>query len=207
MKRRPPESAAKPGADRAQVYFADRRAWRAWLEQNASSNQGIWLVHDKGPARQPAYDDLVDEALCFGWVDSLPRALDHDRSMLWLSPRKPTSWWSRVNKQRVERLVAEERMAPSGAAIVQAAKDNGAWTALDDVEDLIESEELRQALDASAHAREAWDGFPRSAKRGILEWIATAKRVTTRADRIARTVSEAEHGRRANQWRQPGGHR
>lgn len=199
-----PASARRDGQ---QVYIRDRGSWRSWLDARASSSSGIWLVHDKGPARQLSYDDIVEEALCFGWIDSLPRALDPDRAMLWLSPRNPSSRWSRVNKQRVERLVSQGLMSPSGIAVVAAAQASGAWTALDGVEDLVEPEALREALDASARAREAWEQFPRSVKRGILEWIVSAKKDTTRNDRIARTVSEAEQGRRANQWRPPGNRR
>ena len=142
--------------------------------------------------------------MCFGWVDSRPRALDDHRAMLLLAPRKPTSAWSRVNKQRVERLVAVGAMTPSGMAAVETAKANGRWAALDDVEDLVEPGDLREALDLRPDARAAWDAFPRSARRAILEWIAAAKRPATRAARVAETVAEAADGRRANQWRQPG---
>ncbi|MHC1558111.1 YdeI/OmpD-associated family protein [Actinomycetospora sp. C-140] len=125
--------------------------------------------------------------------------------MLLLAPRKATSAWSRVNKQRVERLTAAGLMTPAGQAAIEAARATGRWAALDAVEDLTEPDDLRSALDAVPRARAAWDAFPRSVKRAILEWIAAAKKPPTRAARIAETVGEAAEGRRAHQWRQPRG--
>jgi len=125
--------------------------------------------------------------------------------MLWFSPRKPRSGWSRPNKERVERLLAAGLVTPAGLAVIEAAKADGSWTKLDEVEELVEPDDLAAALDAAPAARASWDAFPRSAKRGILEWIAQAKRAETRAARVEQTVSEAREGRRANQWRQPKG--
>jgi uncharacterized protein YdeI (YjbR/CyaY-like superfamily) len=160
--------------DAPQVPVADRAAWRAWLAQHAAGSTGVWLVYDKGPGRRLSYDDIVEEALCFGWVDSLPRALDATHAMIYVAPRKPRSSWSRVNKARVERLIAAGAMTPAGLAVVAAARASGRWSA-----------------------------FPRSARRAILEWLDGAKRPETRARRVATVVAEAAEGRRANQWRQP----
>jgi len=193
--------------DAEQVYGPDRAAWRRWLEQHAAASGGVWLVFDKGPGRRLSYDDVVEEALCFGWVDSLPRTLDDARSMLYVSPRAPRSNWSRANSERVERLTAAGAMTPAGLAVVEAARASGTWSALDAVEDGVEPDDLRAALDAVPTARAAWDGFPRSARRGILEWVGSAKRPQTRAQRVATVVSEAAEGRRANQWRRPLGGR
>ena len=187
------------------TYVADRAAWRTWLTEHAAHSTGIWLVYDKGPRRQLSYTDIVEEALCFGWVDSRPRALDDTRAMLYLAPRKPSSSWSRANKQRVERLTAAGDMTPDGLAVVEAARTSGTWSALDEVEDGVEPDELTAALDAVPAARGQWDAFPRSARRAILEWLNGAKRPETRARRVATVVAEAAEGRRANQWRQPGG--
>ena len=188
-----------------QVHVRDRAAWRAWLAEHAAASTGIWLVYDKGPDRRLSYDDIVDEALSFGWVDSLPRSLDHSRAMLYLAPRKPRSNWSRVNKERVERLIAAGAMTPAGLAAVEAARASGTWTALDRVEDGVEPEDLRTALDAVPVARREWDAFPRSTRRAILEWVDAAKRPETRARRVGTVVVEAAVGRRANQWRQRAG--
>jgi uncharacterized protein YdeI (YjbR/CyaY-like superfamily) len=150
-----------------------------------------------------AYDDIVEEALAFGWVDSQPKTVDGQRSARLLTPRKPASNWSRLNKQRVERLLAAGLMQPAGLAAVAAAQANGRWTALDQTEALAEPADLAAALDADQAARRHWDAFPRSARRAILEWIGNAKTGATRRVRIERTVSDAARNVRANQWRQP----
>lgn len=187
-----------------QVTVTSRAQWRRWLTTHHDTSPGIWLVRYKQGASRPSvgYDDVVDEALCFGWVDSRPRSLDEERSLLLVTPRKPTSRWSAVNKQRVERLVAQGRMHPAGLAVVAAARSSGHWDALDGVERLEEPEDLARALDGEPAARAEWDAFPRSTKRAILEWISSARTEETRQRRVAETVSEATVGRRANQWRQ-----
>jgi uncharacterized protein YdeI (YjbR/CyaY-like superfamily) len=146
------------------------------------------------------YDEAVEEALCFGWVDSKPNKLDEARSLLWFAPRKVGTGWSKPNKDRVERMMAAGLMAPAGLAKVEAAKKDGSWTALDAVERLEIPDDLAAALDARGQARTCWDAFPRSAKRGILEWIGNAKRPETRAKRVEETASLAEKNERANQW-------
>jgi uncharacterized protein YdeI (YjbR/CyaY-like superfamily) len=180
-----------------------RAQWRAWLAAHHLEPDGVWVVSWKKATGKPAvtYGDAVEEALCVGWVDSKPASLDDDRGLLWFSPRRSGSGWSRPNKERVERLVAVGLMQPAGLAVVAAARADGSWSMLDAVEDLLEPDDLARALDAEPRARAAWDGFPRSARRGILEWIVQAKRAETRAARVATTVSEAREGRRANQWR------
>lgn len=185
------------------VTVESRGQWRRWLEEHHATSRGIWLVTWKKQSGGPhlPWDDVVEEALAFGWVDSLPRKLDDRRSMLLVTPRKPASNWSRVNKERVARLVEAGLMAPAGLAVVEAAKASGTWTALDDVENLVEPDDLRTALDADPEARRQWDAFPRSARRGILEWLLTAKTAPTRAKRVQETARLAARGERANQWR------
>jgi uncharacterized protein YdeI (YjbR/CyaY-like superfamily) len=148
--------------------------------------------------------DVCEEALCVGRIDSLPRKVDERRTRLLVTPRRPGSAWSRVNRERVERLTAGGLMAPAGLAAVVVAKADGSWSALDGVEDLLEPVDLRAALDAEPEARRQWDGFPRSARRGILEWIGNAKRPETRAARIVETVALAAQGIRALRWPRSG---
>lgn len=188
--------------DYEQVTVASRAELRAWLAANHATAPGIWLVTHKKTtgARHLPYEAVVEEALCFGWIDSRPRKVDESRSALLLTPRKPSSRWSRPNKERVARLQAAGLMEPAGLAVVEAARASGTWTALDEIEELLEPADLAAALDATPAARQSWDGFPRSAKRGILEWIVSARRPDTRRRRIEETVSEAAAGRRANQW-------
>jgi uncharacterized protein YdeI (YjbR/CyaY-like superfamily) len=139
--------------------------------------------------------------LCVGWIDSVGGKLDEDRSLQWFSPRRAQSAWARSNKQRVERLIAAGQMLPAGLAAIEEAKRNGAWTMLDDVENLVVPPDLATALDANPAAREHWDRFSRSPRRAILAWIAQAKRPETRAKRVAEAVDNAERGEKPPQFR------
>jgi uncharacterized protein YdeI (YjbR/CyaY-like superfamily) len=188
------------------VQIESRGEWRTWLEKNHDRQSGIWLVTFKkhcGDKYVP-YDDLVEEALCFGWIDSVTRKLDEDRSMLWLSPRKPGSGWSKLNKERVERTIEMGLMTPAGLEKIYAAKQDGSWHALDAVEVLEIPPDLEAALASYPSARRNFDAFPRFVKRGILEWIATAKRPQTRAKRVEETARLAEDNIQANQWPRQG---
>ena len=190
-------------APKNSVHPLSREEWRAWLAEHYTQKEGVWFIGFKkatGKARIE-YNDQVEEALCFGWVDSKTNKLDDERSMLWFAPRKAGSWWSKPNKERVERLIAQGLMTESGLAKIEAAKIDGSWTALDAIEALEVPEDLAGALSTFPHAEEYFDAFPRSVKRGILEWIAHAKRPETRAKRIRETAELAEQNIRAHQWR------
>lgn len=178
----------------------DLSAWRAWLAENHDSERGVWVVSWKASSGRDAvpYPDQVEEALCFGWIDSTVNTLDDDRGLQLMTPRKAKSGWTRLNRRRVADLEASGRMTDAGRQAVQVAQDNGWWTLMDSVEDLIEPDELAQALDASPAARAAWDGFPPSARKQMLWSIASAARPETKTKRIARIVSEAAEGRRAS---------
>lgn len=184
------------------VEIKSRSEWRAWLQNNGGQTQSIWLITFKKAAgdRYVPYNDVVEEALCFGWVDSLPRKLDDRRTMLLISPRKPRSAWSRVNKERAERMIAAGLMAPAGLAQVAEAKRDGSWSKLDGVEDLIVPDDLAAALNARQGAAQNFGAFPRSTRRGILEWVLQAKRTATRAKRITETADLAAQNKRANQF-------
>ncbi len=188
-----------------QIHPHTRQQWRQWLLDNHQSQQAAWLVSWKKTTGKPAvsYDDAVSEALAVGWVDSKPRRLDSERSMLYFSPRKATSAWSRPNKQRIEILRQQGLMTEAGERAVARAIENGAWTMLDEVEDLIVPDDLDSAFVRHPGARDNWDRFPPSARRGILEWIIQAKRPATRANRINETASLAAVNKRAAQWSRP----
>jgi uncharacterized protein YdeI (YjbR/CyaY-like superfamily) len=179
-----PENAIQP---------ATRAAWRRWLERHHTRDKGVWFVYFKKSSGKQrfTYDDLVEEALCFGWIDGQARALDAERSMLWLSPRKPKSVWSAPNKVRVARVIAAGLMHPAGQARVDAAKANGSWTALDATDRLDVPKDLAAALDATPKARAHFDAFPVTAKKAVLEWVRQAKRPGTRALRIAEAARMA----------------
>ena len=185
------------------IHPLTREDWRAWLELHHGRSTGVWFVSFKratGLARM-SYDAAVEEALCFGWIDSKPRKLDEERTMLYFAPRRPGSGWSRPNKERVARLEAAGRMAPAGAARVEAARRDGSWEMLDAIEALEVPDDLAEALAGVPDALRQFEAFPRSAKRGILEWIAQAKTEATRRRRIEETARLAGQGVRANQWR------
>lgn len=190
--------------DGERVQIKSRTQWRTWLEKNHTQDEGIWLVTFKKHTgdKYVSYDEVVEEAICFGWIDSLPRKLDEERTMLWLAPRKPGSGWSKLNKERVEKMMAAGLMTPAGLEKIEVAKQDGSWSALDAIEALEIPPDLEAAFAAYSTARQNFEAFPRSVKRSILEWIATAKRPTTRVKRIEETARLAEENIRANQWRQ-----
>jgi uncharacterized protein YdeI (YjbR/CyaY-like superfamily) len=180
-----------------------RAEWRQWLEQNHTRPEGVWMISYKKSTGKPRveYGEAVEEALCFGWIDSTANKLDEERSMQWFAPRKRRSGWSKPNKERVERLIAAGLLTEAGMAKITAAQQDGSWNALDAVEALEIPPDLNAALDAYPSARTHFDAFPRSAKRAILVWISTAKTPTTRAKRVEESARLAEENIRANQWR------
>lgn len=186
------------------IHPLTRAEWRAWLAENHTRPEGVWLVTYKKATGKPRveYEDAVEEALCFGWIDSKPNKLDDERTLLWFAPRKPGTGWSKPNKERVARALAAGIMAPAGLVKIEAAKADGSWYALDRVEELEMPPDLVEALAAYPAAAENFAAFPRSVKRGILEWISTARRPETRVARIAETARLAQDNIRANQWRQ-----
>jgi uncharacterized protein YdeI (YjbR/CyaY-like superfamily) len=189
---------AQAARDVERLEPADRAAWRAWLAAQHGRRAPVWLVLGKGPGAPLTQEAAIEEALCFGWIDSLPRKLDDRRWMLLVSPRQPRSPWSRLNKARVARLRAAGLMAEAGEARIAAAVADGSWEVYEAAESLDEPAELRAALAAVPGAAEAWAGFAPSARKGILWWIATAKAPATRARRLAETARLAALGLRAN---------
>lgn len=172
--------------------------WRSWLLANADTSRGVWVVSWRRPTGRPfvAYDQLRDEALTIGWIDSTVKKIDDERAMIQMTPRRPGSVWSRINKERIADLTARGRMQPRGLAVVEAAVADGSWTSLDAVEALEEPADLAAALDAVPAARATWDGFPPGARKQGLYLVSSAKRPDTRARRIERLVSDAAAGRR-----------
>ncbi|MGP9821195.1 YdeI/OmpD-associated family protein [Salinarimonas sp. NSM] len=190
----------RSGEHHERVEIPDREALAHWLAENHARRESVWVVLPRksdGGAHVP-WPEIVDEALCWGWIDSLPRELDETRTMLRLSPRKPGSAWSKVNREKVARLMAEGRITPPGLAVIEAAKAGGSFYRLAEIDGLEPPADLVEAFAADPRARATFDGFPRSSRRAILEWILQAKRPGTRAERVARTVACAARGLRAN---------
>ena len=175
------------------IPFETRQELHDWLVDNHAAHRGFWLVQWRPVTGRStiAYDDIVEECLIFGWIDSTVQTFDDERSGLRLTPRKPNSVWSALNKQRLARLEAGGLMQPAGIRAVDVAKANGMFTFLDDVDAIVVPEDLAQAL---GDLREVFDGFSPSRKRQALYWVKSAKRPQTRADRIARIVAGAGEG-------------
>jgi uncharacterized protein YdeI (YjbR/CyaY-like superfamily) len=172
------------------IEAADRAEWREWLRENGDTAGEVWLVirHARSGTASVRHGEAVEEALCFGWIDGLARKHDATSMRQRFTPRNPRSAWSRVNRDRVERLTALGLMTQRGQAAVDLAKRTGTWTLLAEAQEGVVPDDLRArlALDPQAAARFA--ALPRSARRAALEWIARAKRPETRQRRIDRTA-------------------
>ena len=182
------------------LFVTDRTAWRAWLRKHHAKEREIWLVYPRkatGRQRIP-YNDAVEEALCYGWIDSTARGLDEQRSMLLLAPRKTKSVWSALNKKRIERLEASGLMQPAGRTKIDAAKRDGSWAALDAVERLEMPADLAKALGKKGNA--TFDAWPPFLRKQSLYWIEAAKRPETRARRIEEVADAAKQGKRPDRW-------
>lgn len=184
-----------------------RAEWRAWLAANHVTASGVWLIYFKKGSGEPQlpYYEQVEEALCFGWVDSKPNKLDDRRTMLYFAPRKAGSGWAKTNKVRVQKLVAAGLMTPAGQAKIDAAKADGSWTLLDAIERMEMPPDLANELEANPTSKAHFDAFPPGVRKGIFQWIVLAKRPDTRAKRVAETVLLAATNIRANQYRPAGG--
>jgi len=184
-------------ADLPLLEPGSRAEWRAWLAENHAVSPGVWLaVGKKGhTATTLTYDEAVEEALCFGWIDSVVNRLDESRFKQLVTPRKRGSIWARSNKDRVERLVQQKLMTPAGQAVIDAAKADGSWSLLDDVESLIVPEDLQAALDGDPGVAQAYSAMSESTQKMVLYRIAQAKRPETRARRISEVVERLQEGR------------
>lgn len=181
------------------VHADDRATWHDWLEANHATARGAWLVTWRARVGRAGldYEAAIEEALCFGWVDSTGGRVDEERGKLYFAPRKPRSVWAATNKARIERLIAEGRMAPAGLAAIERAKANGSWEILDSVERLEVPDDLAAALAARPPAAVNFAAFPPSARKMMLGWVALARRPETRAARIAKIAQAAAVNERA----------
>jgi uncharacterized protein YdeI (YjbR/CyaY-like superfamily) len=183
--------------DLERVEVTSRQELRSWLEANHRQAESVWLVVYKKSARPElhvSWEDVVQELICFGWIDSQAARLDDERRMVRISPRKPGSAWSAINKRHVEDLAHDDLIEEAGWQRIREAKRDGSWEFLDDVEAGIIPDDLAEAFDATPGSRERFDGFPRSTTRATLEWIKRAKRPETRRQRIAETVHKSVEG-------------
>jgi uncharacterized protein YdeI (YjbR/CyaY-like superfamily) len=185
-------------------YAKSQKEWRKWLEKNHQTAQSVWLIIYKKESKKPSvvYTNAVDEALCFGWIDSKPNKRDDESYYQFFAKRNPKSSWSKVNRDKIERLTKDGLMMPAGLEAIATAQKNGTWTALDAVEKMTVPDDLQKAFKNNKAAFNNWESFPRSSKKIILEWIQNAKRPATRLNRITETVKLAAKNNRANHYRQ-----
>jgi len=185
---------AKPNDNLDIFYPEDPEQWRDWLIENHTREKGIWVLQYNKKSEKPtiSWSDAVDEALCFGWIDSLKKKLDDESSIQYFGKRKPKSTWSKINKQKIERLTAENRMSQAGSDIIQVAKENGSWEILDSVEELLIPDDLAVELSNRENATEFFNSLSRSVKKMLLQWLVLAKRPETRLKRILEIAEAAE---------------
>ncbi|MFD1255880.1 YdeI family protein [Mucilaginibacter terrae] len=171
-------------------HARSRAAWRQWLAKNHQSETSVWLIIYRKESKTSSvyYPEAVDEALCFGWIDSKPNKRDEESYYQFFSKRNAKSNWSKVNKLKVEKLLQQNLMMPAGLAIIELAKQSGTWNALHLVDEVMMPDDLQEAFKQDAEALANWEKFSRSSRRGILEWIFNAKRPETRQKRIVQTV-------------------
>lgn len=183
-------------------YAKSRKEWRSWLAKNHAKEKSVWLIIYKKDSGEPSvyYPEAVDEALCFGWIDSKPNKRDDKSYFQFFAKRNPKSKWSGINKDKVANLTKSGLMMPAGLEVIELARQNGSWHALDEVEKILIPNDLQTAFIKNKNALKNWETFPRSVKRGILEWILNAKRPGTRLKRIQETVALAAQNIRANQY-------
>ena len=181
----------------------DKSDWRKWLEKNHQKKEAVWLIFykKKSPNYNLSWSESVDEALCFGWIDSVKKTIDAEKFKQYFSKRKAKSNWSRVNKDKVESLMEQGLMQEQGFKSIEIAKENGSWTLLDEVEALIVPEDLKAAFANFKGSMEFFEGLSKSAKKSLLYWIVSVKRKETRQKRILEIVENARKNRRPKHFR------
>lgn len=179
-----------------------RTDWRQWLEKNHQSKQSVWLVYYTKKSNLPSisWSEAVDEALCFGWIDSTKKTIDDSSFMQFFSKRKPKSNWSKINKEKIQQLIDSKKMTKAGCESVEIAKQNGSWTILDEVEKLIIPNDLEIAFKKHKGSKDYFLSLSKSTRKIILGWIVHAKRQETRQKRIDEVVESAGQNKKPKQF-------
>ncbi|MCB2209220.1 MAG: YdeI/OmpD-associated family protein [Bacteroidetes bacterium] len=182
---------------------SDKEDWRKWLELNHNKKEAVWLIFykKKSPDHNLSWDESVDEALCFGWIDSTKRTIDSDKYKQYFSKRKAKSNWSKINKDKVKALIDQGLMEEAGYKSIEIAKENGSWTILDGVEELIIPQDLKEGFANYKGSIEYFDSLSKSVKKGLLYWVVSAKRKETRQKRILEIVENASRNLKPKQFR------
>jgi len=181
----------------------DKKDWRKWLELNHTKKVAVWLIlyKKKSPDHNLSWGESVDEALCFGWIDSVKKTIDSEKYKQYFSRRKAKSNWSKINKDKVEILIDEGLMEEAGYRSIEIAKKNGSWTILDEIEALVIPEDLKEELANYNGADEYFESLSTSDKKILLHWVVSAKRKETRQKRILEIVENANSKMKPKQFR------
>lgn len=179
-----------------------RQEWRQWLQENHSSKSSVWLVQYKKKSARPSisWNEAVDEALCFGWIDSIRKTLDEEKFIQFFSKRKPNGTWSKVNKEKITQLIQNELMATTGFESIKKAKQNGSWTILDEVEGLLIPKDLEEEFKSRDGSKDFFLSLSKSVRKAMLQWIVMAKRSETRQNRVAVIVVHAAQNLKPKQF-------
>jgi uncharacterized protein YdeI (YjbR/CyaY-like superfamily) len=188
-----------PSGELKTYYAKDRNAWRKWLDKNHAKSPGVWLIYYKKSSGTPRveYNDAVEEALCFGWIDSTIRPIDDKKYMQRFTPRKPKSGWSGLNKQRINRMIEQVLMAPAGLEKIEIAKKDGSWESFDHIDAIQLPDDFAKALAKNKKAKSNFQNFPQFARKQFLYWINSSKRPETRKQRIQLLVKKAAANKKA----------
>lgn len=180
-----------------------RKDWRKWLAKNHAKEKGVWLIMYRKDSKvaNVNYAEAVEEALCFGWIDSVKKKRDAESSIQFFSQRKPKSNWSKLNRERADKLTKQGLMTRPGQAVIDLAKTTGTWTALEEMENTVIPSDLKKLFDKNVTAFNNFQAFPPSSKKMILTWILGAKTPETRHKRITETVTLAKKNMRANHYK------
>ncbi len=180
--------------EKPQLYFKHDSEWRKWLSENYNKYEGVYLIFYKVTAKEESmrWEEAVKVALCFGWIDSTVKSLGNGKRQQYFSPRKAKSVWSAVNKKYIKQLIADDLMHANGLTSIKIAKQNGSWTALDDVENLVIPKILQIEFDKNPNAFTNFQAFSPSYKKGYLYWLHQAKRTATKEKRIVEIIRLCE---------------
>lgn len=183
-------------------YPQSPNEWRTWLQEHHIVKSSVWVVYYKKQTGVPTltWSEAVDEALCFGWIDSVKKKLDEQRSIQYFSKRKPTSMWSKINKDKVDQLIANGKMMPAGMACIDLARQNGTWSMMDEAETLEIPADLQAALAAVPGTTDFFVAQSRSRRKSMLQWLLMAKTLATRHRRIQEIVLQASQQRTPTQF-------
>ncbi|MEE9430050.1 MAG: YdeI/OmpD-associated family protein [Melioribacteraceae bacterium] len=182
---------------------SDKQDWKKWLELNHNKKEAIWLIFykKKSPNYNLNWSESVDEALCFGWIDSVKKSIDTEKYKQYFSKRKAKSTWSKINKDKVKTLFDQGLMKEEGYKSIEIAKENGSWTFLDEVEALVIPEDFKKEFTNYKGSMEYFDSLSKSAKKILLYWVVSAKRKETRQKRILEIAENASKNLKPKQFR------